>query len=195
MPKRILTEEQKQRQKEYNKQYYQKTREKQLQQKKEYYIDNKVKITEYKKKYDIDNKDKKKEYNKQYHELYSIKLKSIEGIKHKLNSCKEKDILKNREFNIDEDYVKEILEQQQYKCANCNIQVKMKWTENKDEEQYSINRINNQIGHIKGNCNITCWGCNLKLGHLEQFTRGCIYEKIDKRNEKWNCLSFSYCED
>jgi hypothetical protein len=160
---RILTEEQKQKKREYNKQYREHNRDKI----KQYFQDNKQKLSQ---------------LNKNWR-------KTKGAIKIKLNGCKREDTKKSREFNIDEDYVKQLLEQQEYKCANCNVKMKMEWEDAFDKEQFSINRINNNIGHIKDNCNITCWYCNNDLEHQNQFKRGCIYKRTDNHN---NCWVFEY---
>ena len=120
-----------------------------------------------------------------YKDNRKIYYKSKDAIKLKLINCKIQDKIKKREFNIDENYVKELLEKQNNICDNCKIEVKLEWIEPYDPLQLSINRIDNKKGHIKGNCNILCWGCNDKLGKEDNFNRGSIYRKRDKpKNEK-----------
>ena len=183
---RTLTEEQKESKREYMKQYREQNKDKIKERKKEYRDKNKDKIKERKKEYRDKNKDKIKQHKKEYQQTTG-------AIVCKISHTKEADIKKNREFNIDVDYIKELLENQQYNCANCNIKVKMEWTDKFDKEQFSINRIDNKIGHIKGNVEITCWGCNHKLGREDWFKRGSIYRHIRKKNNKeWYSWVFSY---
>ena len=150
-----LFEENKDKYKLTQKEYYENNKENILKRQKKHYEEYKEEILERQKEYYENNKE-------EILEKCSIYRKSNGAIKEKLSSSRESDVMYNREFNIDEEYVKELLENQNYKCSRCNINVKMEWTENKDLEQFSINRLDNKIGHIKGNCEITCWGCNLK---------------------------------
>ena len=95
--------------------------------------------------------------------------KSFDGtIKAKIVCSKQDDLKYNRENDIDEDFVKYLLEIQELKCLYCDINLKLEWDEPYDKEQFSINRLNNKIGHIKNNCEITCWGCNDYLGRLDK---------------------------
>ena len=164
--------------KQYRKAYYQKNREKLLQQRKEHYENNKEELLQQRKEHYENNRDKKIQYKRKYYEENRDKLlqqqkeynKSKGAIKEKLKHCKENDVKYNREFDIDEDYVNELLKKQNNTCNNCNIKMKLEWEDAYDKEQFSINRLDNSIGHIKTNCEITCWGCNDYLGKLDKRT-------------------------
>ena len=161
------------------KEYYEKNKEKFLQQRKEYYETNKGKISQYKKEYNEKHKEDIQFYKSKYYQEHreelinknSIYKKSFNGsIKAKIICSKQDDIKYNRENNIDEDFVKELLQKQNNTCSRCKIKVKTDWEEPYDKEQYSVNRLDNSIGHIKSNCEITCWGCNDYLGRIDKRT-------------------------
>jgi hypothetical protein len=67
------------------------------------------------------------------------------------------DRIKNREFNITTDYVRSLLEQQSYKCLLTNILLRY----DKSLYSMSIDRINNNLGHVVGNIQAVCRGVNL----------------------------------
>ena len=171
MPKITLTEQQKQRKKEYQKEWREKNKEKLAQ------YNHKQKV--YQKAYYEENREKVLQKQKVYQ-------KTNGAIKFKLKNCKEKDIIFSREFDIDEDYVILLLQKQNNTCENCKKAIKLEWTEPRDPLQFSINRIDNNLGHIKGNCNVLCWGCNDSLGreYTSQlfFNRGSITKR--ERNHK-----------
>lgn len=55
---------------------------------------------------------------------------------------------------------------QRGECSYCRTYMKMRWNEPGDKRQLSINRLDNDRGHIEGNCELTCWGCN--RGHPDR---------------------------
>lgn len=86
------------------------------------------------------------------------------AIKNKLQAYRQSDEKYERENNIDYEHVIKLLEGCNNTCHYCMQAVKLEWIEPKDPMQFSVNRKDNLIGHIKGNCEITCWGCNHILG-------------------------------
>lgn len=127
--------------------------------------------------------------------LYDKKYKKSKGaIKVKINHCKEKDFIYDREFDIDEEFIKELIDKQKCICNHCNLQVKLVWEIPNDPLQFSINRINNKIGHIKENVEITCWNCNNLLGKKDRFKRGSI-TKLKNINGEFNKWCFKYYID
>jgi hypothetical protein len=138
------------------KDWYEKNKEEVLKKSKDYYQDNREDILERVKDYYQDNREYKIDYNKTY-------TKSQGAITLKLNNCKIADIEKHRDYNIDKEHIEDLLKNQDYKCNNCKIKVKMEWEDAFDPIQFSINRLDNSKGHIKGNVEITCYKCNLLL--------------------------------
>ncbi len=120
-----------------------------------WYEENKERILQKRKQ----NYEQKKEQIKERVKKYS---KSNGAIKKKIRRHFEEDEEKGRQSDIDYDYVINLLQSQEYKCKRCNNLVKLSWTQKYDEQQFSINRINNNWGHIKGNIEITCLLCNRK---------------------------------
>jgi hypothetical protein len=151
-----LFDDKQQKIKEYKKQWALKNKEKLREHKRKYYEDNKQKLLEKQKIYYEANKEEIQDKNKKYN-------KSNGSIQKKVRRHKEEDLSKGRENDINYDYVINLLQSQDYKCNKCNILVKLSWNDKYDEQQFSINRINNDIGHMKGNVEITCLYCNRVL--------------------------------
>ena len=110
-----------------------------------HYIKNKEQI----KLHYIENKDKKKIYN-------SINYNAI-----LINSCRNSDKKADREFNIDKDFINLMLNKQNGCCYHCNINLLL-INGNRENNQISVDRVDNSIGHIKGNVVLSCVYCNTK---------------------------------
>lgn len=189
MPREKLSDEERHKRKlENQKRYYQKNREQLRQKHREYAIKNRGKrklyeeehkeeISKYKKEWALKNKEKIKLKNQERYENNKEEIKSkvgkykksfIGAVKAKIVCSKQEDLKYNRDNDIDEYFVKHLLEIQDFKCLHCNKNVKLDWADPYDKEQFSINRLNNNIGHTQNNCEITCWGCNDYLGRLDK---------------------------
>lgn len=86
-------------------------------------------------------------------------------IKTKLCSYKQQDILKKK-FNMS-DFVSfeetiNLLKSQQLKCCYCSENVYILYEKVREMKQWSLDRINNDVGHNNGNLVIACLECNLK---------------------------------
>ncbi len=134
--------------------YYAENKEK----KKKYYKENKEKI----KKYYVDNKEilKTKRYN------------NFEKIcKAKIQTYKVADKKYKREYKKDNyvsiEWIKQQLLKQNNKCHYCKKQLLLKNFQNNKKDQFSVDRIDNSIAHIKTNCVICCCGCNYKKNTMD----------------------------
>jgi hypothetical protein len=94
---------------------------------------------------------------------YITKLTS--HIKNKLCSYKHQDILKKK-LNED-DFVSfeetiELLQKCNMTCCYCSDKMYILYERVREKKQWSLDRINNDIGHNSGNLVISCLECNLK---------------------------------
>lgn len=76
-----------------------------------------------------------------------------------LKSCENSDKRKCREFDLDKDWVKLMLEDQLGLCFYCGFSLLLT-NGNKLDQQASIDRVDSSKGHLKGNVVLSCWGCN-----------------------------------
>jgi hypothetical protein len=89
----------------------------------------------------------------------------ISHIKTKISSYKQQDILKNifleSEFVTFENII-ELLNACDLKCHYCSCETYLLYEFVREMKQWSLDRINNDIGHNKNNLVIACLECNLK---------------------------------
>ncbi len=81
----------------------------------------------------------------------------------KLKSYIEQDYAADREYKS-EDYITsrwitDTLKKQNYCCSRCYTPLSLDYSYG-DPAQFSVNRHNNDLPHIKSNCEITCLSCN-----------------------------------
>ena len=81
-------------------------------------------------------------------------------IQKKLIGYMEQDKKKDREFDLSVDNVLELKEAQKDKCALCHQEMDWLYTEKNDLDQWTVDRIDNQKGHMKGNVRLACLECN-----------------------------------
>ena len=102
-------------------------------------------------------------------DFYNIKDKYIckltNHIKNKIYNYKQQDITKNK-YN-EEEFVSynetiDLLRKTNLKCHYCSENVYILYELVREKKQWSLDRINNDIGHNKGNLVIACLECNLK---------------------------------
>jgi hypothetical protein len=86
-------------------------------------------------------------------------------IKTKISSYKQQDILKNiflePEF-VTFEHVIDLLNACDLKCHYCSCETYLLYEFVREMKQWSLDRINNDIGHNKNNLVIACLECNLK---------------------------------
>lgn len=90
----------------------------------------------------------------------------------KLNGYKTQDqknaILDTENF-VDIDFVMELLKKSEMKCFYCKESVQLLYKHVREPKQWTLERIDNSIGHNCGNVEIACLSCNLR--------RRCIYHE------------------
>ena len=89
----------------------------------------------------------------------------VSHIKNKISSYKQQDILKNIFLESDfvsYDYVIQLLNGCNLKCYYCSCETFLLYEFVREMKQWSLDRINNDIGHNKNNLIISCLECNLK---------------------------------
>jgi hypothetical protein len=94
-----------------------------------------------------------KAYGKKDVVSYRVIMNKIKG--HELS-----DQLKGFKTDIDVEYVRDMIAQQCSTCHHCQCDLKLGGFCSGDPSQFSIDRIDDDKGHIQGNVHISCWGCN-----------------------------------
>ena len=111
----------------------------------------------------IDNKEELKELNNLYFNKNNNDL--LNFIKKKISGYKQQDIKKNKlDKNnfISCDKTVELLVISKLKCFYCNRDMKIKYENSRDKQQWTLDRIDNDLGHNNDNVKIACLDCNLK---------------------------------
>lgn len=94
---------------------------------------------------------------------YISKLTS--HIKNKIYNYRQQDIIKKKlndaEFVSFEETL-DLLKKCNMKCCYCSCEVYILYERVREMKQWSLDRINNNIGHNRGNLVIACLECNLK---------------------------------
>lgn len=93
------------------------------------------------------------------HIISALKGHSINPGKHDPKSGPKRD------YDIDLDYVMEILESQEYKCAITGVELTHQYN---DMRAASIDRIDSEKGHVKGNIQLLCQAVNHAKRHHTQ---------------------------
>lgn len=94
----------------------------------------------------------------------------ISEIKQKINSYKNQDKTKNM---LEEDKIislyeaTELLVESKLKCSYCCCEMYILYPEYRFGNQWTLDRVNNNIGHHKDNCVISCLKCNLQKKRLD----------------------------
>lgn len=112
-------------------------------------------------------------YQKDYRKNYCRGSNIDTIIKSKIKCCVTFDKLT---FNTKPDdyitleYIKSMVENEKI-CKYCGISMNFINFERYDQHQFTINRLNNDLGHIRSNVEICCLNCNSKLGGSVGFHR------------------------
>ena len=87
---------------------------------------------------------------------YTLEVQIVKRI---VNHTKA-DLKANRDTDITPEYVLTLLKDATH-CPHCDTQLKLTNYYDRDSDAWSIDRINNKLGHVIGNCWITCYTCNI----------------------------------
>ena len=102
----------------------------------------------------------------------------------KLANYKQQDLKKGREFNINYENVVCKMEQQELKCRYCLSEMLLDYESRRDREmrQWTLDRINNDLGHTDMNCHLACLKCNLQRRRTSDdaflFTKQFVIKRI-----------------
>ena len=133
-----------------------------------WYTDNKDKRLEQIKKYYTENRDKKLEQCKKYQSDKKIENPLKVKFQQMIRNSRTNDKKYNRPYN-EEDYITyeflmSLYEEQQGKCfyENCNCEMTLDFNKScRTPTQISIQRLDNETAHIKSNCVLSCFFCNV----------------------------------
>lgn len=99
------------------------------------------------------------------------KILLIRELEKKKNSYKYQDIDKNiysEEFIINLSDIIEKLVISKLKCCYCKQNIKLLYKQIRDNYQWTLDRIDNNIGHTNNNTVIACLKCNLERRKINQ---------------------------
>jgi len=120
--------------------------------------------------------------NGMYFDILSTLQKEV---KKKISSYKQQDRLKNMLDNdsfISYIQVIDILKSTKCLCYYCNDQMLLFYENKNDKKQWTLDRINNDIGHNKDNVVATCLECNIQKRRRDHdkftFTKNLVIDKI-----------------
>ncbi|MEW8687539.1 MAG: hypothetical protein AB2556_17125 [Candidatus Thiodiazotropha sp.] len=85
------------------------------------------------------------------------------AIAKKLVAHKRQDQAKGLMFNLKVGQILELKEAQNNHCAACNIELLWAY-QPKDTQQFSVDRLDNSVCHVRDNIRLTCLECNRKRG-------------------------------
>jgi hypothetical protein len=98
-------------------------------------------------------------------DLNEIQEEIRRQINYKINSYKGQDVKKGLFLETDfvyYDYVLNLLIEKQLKCFYCRENVLLLYNYVRENKQWTLERIDNKIGHNRGNVEIACLLCNLR---------------------------------
>lgn len=98
-------------------------------------------------------------------DISSINCLVKSQIQDKIRGYKSQDNLKNKfcpEKIIDFEFVVELLQNSGMNCFYCKSDVLLLYENVREPRQWSIERIDNDMGHNKDNVKIACLNCNLR---------------------------------
>ena len=100
---------------------------------------------------------------------------AFKNLSYKIKNHIESDNLKGFELPkdyryVDREWVEKTFYQQKGACYHCGCGMKKNWVDERDDEQYSVDRVDNSMGHWysarQSNIVLSCWKCN--FSHVNQ---------------------------
>lgn len=95
----------------------------------------------------------------------------MNNLKNKLSSYKQQDILKHKlDLNnfVSLENIIFLLFESKLKCCYCHNEVYVLYKQVREMSQWTLDRINNNLGHNIGNLVIACLSCNLKRRRINK---------------------------
>ena len=103
--------------------------------------------------------------NNDYKQTDEITKIVVQQINNKINGYKQQDSLKKHydesKFLTFKDVIDTMIDCK-LKCRYCACEMNVLYDISREIKQWSVDRINNDIGHNKGNFHLACLDCNLK---------------------------------
>lgn len=108
-------------------------------------------------------------------------------IRKKISGYKSQDVIKEKyvpEYFVTLAYIVQILIQSHLNCYYCKEDMYVWYETSRDPKQWTVERIQNEIGHNCGNVEICCLSCNIRrrcMYHEKfRFTKQMVIQKTDK---------------
>lgn len=120
----------------------------------------------------------------QYDSQISLINESKKEIERKLSGYKQQDAKKQRQFGITYEQTVYKMEQQKLKCRYCLQEMLLKYESCRERElrQWTLDRLDNELGHTDANCHLACLKCNLQRRRTSDaaftFTKQLVIKKI-----------------
>lgn len=111
-------------------------------------------------------------------------------IQYKINGYKGQDIKKSLydpTLFINYDYVVSLLHQKELRCFYCKEQTRLLYNAVREAKQWTLDRIDNSVGHNRGNVEIACLICNLR--------RRTMYHERYVFTKQLNLVRLNYNDD
>jgi DNA polymerase III delta prime subunit len=111
---------------------------------------------------------KRKEHYEKLKKTYPLNMK----FKHMIHTSIQSDTKKNRLYDpvdyIDEPYLNYLWSDQDQHCFHCNCEMTLEFSPiTRIPTQISVQRLKNDLAHIKSNCVLSCLSCNVNRKELE----------------------------
>ena len=103
-------------------------------------------------------------------------------VKQKITSYAGQDRRKGRETDLSIESVLELMVVSGMRCHYCSCSLKVHYVDVRDPEQWTLDRIDNDLGHITANVLVCCLDCNIRRGRTDmakfEFTKQLSLKKL-----------------